>query len=239
MNNARLRIGTWNIKSNNNYDAIISRLAQLDIDVCAVQEVLLDYAVGLPKIFSSVGDARGYRWHFAPALTPEELGGGKSQYYGLAVVSRIVLRQAASFQLGPKSLDHIANAESEPRILQVVAPELARPLIVGNTHLASTEDWSLSATRRAQARRIADIVRSIAAPGPLILCGDFNTDPFSSDLTELREVLPYVYSSKEATYIDESPPIIDFFCSSVALTADITVFAAEGLSDHNLVVATL
>ena len=41
----RLRIGTWNIASNKNHDAIVSRIAQLDVDICAVQEVLLDCAV--------------------------------------------------------------------------------------------------------------------------------------------------------------------------------------------------
>jgi endonuclease/exonuclease/phosphatase family metal-dependent hydrolase len=242
VNSRRLRIGTWNIASSNNHDAIVSRLAQLDIDICALQEVMFDYAVDLPTVLDCrAGCLCDYYWHFTPALMPDQLGGGKSQYFGLAIVSRSPLQREVSFQLGPMHAGRIANAESEPRVLQIAAPQLDRPLIIGNTHLASTEGWSLSATRRSQAARVADIVRSIALPAPLILCGDFNTDPFSSDLTELRQVLPYVYSSKEATYVEASNqrPPIDFFCSSVALTASISVFAAEGLSDHNLVVATL
>jgi endonuclease/exonuclease/phosphatase family metal-dependent hydrolase len=241
VNTNRLRIGTWNIASNKNCDAIVSRLAQLDVDLCAVQEMLLDCAVDLPAVFDRrVGGLHGYYWHFAPALTPDELGGAKSRYYGLAILSKIPLRQVASFQLGPKNAGLIANAESEPRILQVAAPQLDRPVIIGNTHLAATDGWSLSATRRSQAMRIADILRSIAVSGPLILCGDFNTGPLSSDLMGLREVLPHVYSSKEATYLGEPErPPIDFFCSSTALTVDVSVFAAEGLSDHNIVVATL
>lgn len=241
MSSSRLRIGTWNIASNKNCDAIVSRVAQLDIDICAIQEVLLDCVVDLPAVFDArVGNLRGYYWHFAPALALDKPGGGKSQYYGLAILSRMPLRRAASFQLGPKNVGRIANVENEPRMLQVAAPQLDRPLIVGNTHLATTEDWSLSATRRSQATRIADILRWIAMPGPLILCGDFNTGPSSSDLKELREVLPYVYSSKEATYVGEpNRPPVDFFCLSTALTVDVSVFAAEGLSDHNIVVATL
>ena len=73
----------------------------------------------------------------------------------------------------------------------------------------------------------------------MILCGDFNTEPSSSDLAEIREALPYFYSSLERTYSeDHGRPPIDFFCSSVALEVNISVFPADGLSDHNIVVAT-
>jgi len=241
MSRNRLRIATWNIASNKNHDAIVSRLAQLDVDICAVQEVLIDCAADLPAALDCrAGNLRGYDWHFAPALTPDELGSDKPRYYGLAILSRIALRRTASFQLGPRSAGRIANAESEPRILQVAVPQLDRPLIFGNTHLASTDDWSLSATRRSQAMRIADILRSMAMPGPVVLCGDFNTGPFSSDLTELQHVLPHVYASTESTFIAEPDrPPIDFFRSSATLTMDVSVFPAEGLSDHNIAVATL
>jgi endonuclease/exonuclease/phosphatase family metal-dependent hydrolase len=237
----RLRIGTWNIASNKNLDAIVSRIARLDVDICAVQEVLLDCTGDLPAVFAAgIGALHGYCWYFAPALSPDDLAGGGCEYYGLAILSRIPLRRIASFQLGPQSTGRIASAEAEPRILQVAVPQLDRPLIVGNTHLATTDDWSLSPTRRSQATRIAEIVRSIAAPGPLILSGDFNTGPSSSDLTELRQVLPHAYASKEGTFIGEPDrPPIDFFCSAAALAMGVSVFTAEGLSDHNIVVATL
>ena len=37
-----------NIASNKNYDAVAGKIAELDIDICAAQEVLLDPAVDLP-----------------------------------------------------------------------------------------------------------------------------------------------------------------------------------------------
>jgi endonuclease/exonuclease/phosphatase (EEP) superfamily protein YafD len=71
------------------------------------------------------------------------------------------------------------------------------------------------------------------------LCGDFNAGPSSSDLDEIREALPYFHSSTERTYHeDHGRPPIDFFCSSVALDVSISVFAADDLSDHRIVVAT-
>jgi endonuclease/exonuclease/phosphatase (EEP) superfamily protein YafD len=73
----------------------------------------------------------------------------------------------------------------------------------------------------------------------LILSGDFNTEPSSSDLADIREALPYFYSSRERTYLeDHGRPPIDFFCSSVAIDVNVSVCLADGLSDHNIVVAT-
>src|SRR5665647_221969 len=99
-----LRIATWNIGSNKNHAAIAAKIAQLDIDVCAVQEISLDPAVDLPLLFGrGQGNLSGYCWYFTPALVPEELGGGKREYYGLGIVSRIPLSRMAAFQLGPSS----------------------------------------------------------------------------------------------------------------------------------------
>jgi len=235
-----LRIATWNIASNKNYDAIAAKIAELDIDVCALQEVSLDPAVDLPAMFGrGLGDRSGYCRYFAPALAPEELGGGKYEYYGLGMLSRIPPSRTAAFQLGPGHTGSVLNAENEPRILQIAALPLEQPVVIGNTHLAATADWSLSAVRRSQAGKLAGMLRPLAARAPLILCGDFNAGPTSSDLAEIREALPHFYSSNERTYAeDHGRPPIDFFCSSVALEVSISVYAADELSDHRLVVAT-
>jgi endonuclease/exonuclease/phosphatase family metal-dependent hydrolase len=235
-----LRIATWNIASNKNYDAVAAKIAELDIDLCALQEVSLDPAVDLPAVFGrGKGNTSGYCWHFTPALAPEELGGGKNEYYGLAIVSRIPPSRTAAFQLGPGHTGSAVDAENEPRILQVAALPLERPIFIANTHLAATADWSPSAVRRSQASKIAGILRPLATQGPLILCGDFNTEPSSSDLAEIRQTLPCFYSSLERTYFqDHGRPPIDFFCSSVALEVSVSVFPADDMSDHNIVVAT-
>ena len=240
MSQKSLRIATWNIASNKDYDAIAAKIAQLDVDICAVQEVSVDPAVDLPVMFGhGPGNASGYHWYFTPALAPEELGGGKYEYYGLGMLTRIPLGQMAAFQLGPGHTGSVVDAENEPRILQVAALALEQPVFVGNTHLAATPDWSASAVRRSQAGKIASVLRPLATRGPLILCGDFNAEPSSSDLAEIRQALPYFYSSHERTYAeDHGRPPIDFFCSSVALEVNISVCPADGLSDHSIVVAT-
>jgi endonuclease/exonuclease/phosphatase family metal-dependent hydrolase len=235
-----LRIATWNIASNKNYDAIAAKMAELDIDMCAMQEVSLDPAIDLPAIFGHGQGNTGYCWYFTPALVPEELGGGNYEYYGLAMVSRIPLSRMAAFQLGPRPTGSVVNAENEPRILQVAALPLEAPVFIGNTHLAATGDWSASAVRRSQAGKIASILRPLATRGPLILCGDFNVGPSSSDLAEIREVLPYFHSSHEPTFVrDHDRAPIDFFCSSVASEATVSICPADGLSDHNIVVASI
>lgn len=241
MSKKSLRIASWNIASNRDYDAIVEKIAQFDVDICAVQEVSLDPAVDLPIVFGNGREnAAGYHWYFTPALAPEEMGGGKYGYFGLAMVSRIPLHRLAAFQLGPQHTGSVVDAEKEPRIMQVATLPTERPIFVGNTHLASTDNWSLSAVRRSQAAKIAGILRPLATRGPLILCGDFNVEPSSSDLAGIREVLPRFYASKEATYVGEPGwPPIDFFCSSVAMEAEISVCPADGQSDHHLVVAIL
>lgn len=218
-----------------------AKLTELDINVCALQEVALDLAVGLPVLFGhGQGSASGYCWYFAPALVPEEVCHGTGQYFGLAIASRKPLSRTATFQLGPPGTGSVVHVENEPRILQVAALPLPRPLFIGNTHLATAGDWELSAMRRSQAERIAGMLRPLAAQGPVILCGDFNAGPSSSDLVAIREALPCVYSSDRGTFADEvGRPPIDFFCSSVALNVNISVFPPDGLSDHSIVVATL
>src|SRR5665647_2612970 len=167
------------------------------------------------------------------------VGGGKFEYYGLGMLSRIPLSRTAAFQLGPGHTGSPVNAENEPRILQIALLPLEEPVVIGNTHLAATRDWSLSAVRRSQAGKTAGMLRPLAVRAPLILCGDFNAGPTSSDLAEIREALPHFYSSNERTYAeDHGRPPIDFFCSSVALEVSISVYPADELSDHRIVVAT-
>ena len=240
MSEKRLRVATWNIASNKNYDALAAKLATLDIDICAAQEVSVDPAIDLPNMLGRrQGHVSDYNWYFAPALAPRELGGEETEYFGLAMLSRIPLSQMATFQLGPHHTGSVIDAEYEPRILQIAALPTQEALIVGNTHLASTANWSLSTVRRSQAGKIANILRPLAKRGPLILCGDFNTEPSSSDLADIRETLPYFYMSQERTYHeDHGRPPIDFFCSALALDVNISVCPAGGLSDHNIVVAT-
>jgi endonuclease/exonuclease/phosphatase family metal-dependent hydrolase len=236
-----LRIATWNIASNRSFDAVAARIAELDIDLCALQEVSLDPAAGLPVLFGrGPGKTSGYCWYFSPALVPGEVNGGRGEYFGLAIASRIPLSGTAVFQLGPQSTGCVVNVEYEPRILQVAALPLQRTVFVGNTHLATAGDWELSAMRRSQAGKIAGMVRPLATQGPLILCGDFNAGPSSSDLVAIREALPYFYSSDRGTFGEEyDRPPIDFFCSSAALDVKVTVFPSDGLSDHSVVVATI
>lgn len=101
MRGDNFRIATWNIASNKDFNAIASRMAALDIDICAVQEVSFEPAADLPVMFGDVDrNTADYDWHFMPALTPDQHGGGRSEYYGLSLLSRIPLRRTAAFQLG-------------------------------------------------------------------------------------------------------------------------------------------
>lgn len=234
-------MATWNIASNKNFNAVASRVAELNVDLCALQEVSFDPIVDLRAMFGHAdGNAIEYDWHFMPALTPQQFGGGKFEYYGLGLLSRIPLHRTAAFQLDPNGIGPILNVENEQRILQIATPKSEKPILIANTHLAATADWSMSAVRRLQVAHIANILRPCAKSEIVILCGDFNAAPASSDLAELREVLPYMHSSEVATYVKEpSSPPVDFFFCSAPLEVDISVHPSNGLSDHNIIVATI
>jgi endonuclease/exonuclease/phosphatase family metal-dependent hydrolase len=241
MSENDFRLAIWNIASNKNLEAVMSTIADLNIDVCALQEVSLDPDVDLPAIFDRAKPIfRDYYFHYSSALSPAEFGGGRPEYYGLGIVSKQPLRHVLSFQLGPRSTAPLGDAEQEPRILQVAMPLTGPPIIFANTHLAATQDLSLSETRRSQVTRIVNILRPLVGPVPVILGGDFNTIPSSADLAGLRAVLPYTYEGSEATYVaDVDYPTIDFFCSSVSLDIATLVAPVNDLSDHNIVIATL
>ena len=241
MSAKNLRIATWNVASNQNYEAIAAKIAELDVDMCALQEVALDPAVGLPVLFGrGQANTSAYCWYFAPALVPAEVYHGTGQYFGLALASRIPLSRTAAFQLGPPGTGSVVHVENEPRILQVGALPLDRPVFIGNTHLATAGDWSLSAVRRSQAGKIAGMLKPLATQGTVILCGDFNAEPSSSDLVAIKQALPYFHASDRGTFGEEyGRAPIDFFWSSVPLDVTISVFPADGLSDHGIVVATV
>jgi endonuclease/exonuclease/phosphatase family metal-dependent hydrolase len=236
-----LRLATWNIASSKNFDAVIATIASLDIDVCALQELSLDPSADFATVVDGTGSVfRDYYLHYSSALSPTELGGGRPEYYGLGIVSKYPLRCALSFRLSHKRVGPIDDAESEPRILQVVMPEIRPPLIFANTHLAATAHLSPSATRRSQAMGIAGVLRPLVESIPVILGGDFNAIASSEDLADLRVVLPYVHTGSEATYVgDGDHATIDFFWSSAPLGLDLSVAGAAGLSDHKIVTATL
>jgi Phosphatidylethanolamine-binding protein len=82
VSNNSVRIAAWNIASNRNHAAITSRIAELNLDICAMQEVWLDCAADLPAILGSASaDPDGYCWYFAPALSPHQIDSRKSEYF--------------------------------------------------------------------------------------------------------------------------------------------------------------
>ena len=117
---------------------------------------------------------------------------------------------------------------------------MSRPLI-----LASTSSIRLQLLRNAgldvtaQAARVDEetIRQSLEAEGatPRDIA-----DALAEMKAAIKQALPYFYASDRGTFAEEHHRApIDFFCSSVALDVTITVFPANGLSDHGIVVAAI
>lgn len=158
---ARLRVLTWNTLWDR-YDAdkidtarrrplLLEALEDADADVIALQEVeagLLDLILRAPWIRA------GYTLSTDPA-------GEDVDTSGLLLLSRLPVREAARFALGP----HKAVAA-------ITADTAAGPIVLACTHLTSDHSKNGPERRQAELTRIAEILAGV--DGDVILLGDFN-----------------------------------------------------------------
>lgn len=166
-------------------DGVAATLRRLAPDVAALQEI--DQGTrrsgGMDQL-SALTQALGpaYQGVFVPAMPYD---GG---LYGLAVLAR------GSVQF----LDHLPlprHGSEEPRIAMLVQVVLqdGRPLSLVNTHLAA--DYQAErpqVLREDQAQALAAWLRALTQQhqhqGPLLLCGDCNSEPGSPPIRALCQV---------------------------------------------------
>ena len=146
--------------------------------------------------------------------------------YGLAVVSRYPVNTVQN---------HLLPSVREQRgVLQVNLTTPTGPLTIFCTH------WGLNgAERERQGARLAELVRD--APGPVLVCGDFNEDAAAPGLTRLMSQTGLEdadAAEKRLTYPADTPAAqIDYILFSPALTLQ-SVFPVETFaSDHLPIVA--
>lgn len=231
---ARLRIGTWNIGARESTALIFNALQRYNVDICAFQEV------NLPITKQWIWEKRvgNYQFVFHPTLPADLIRKRPRAHYGLALASRIPYRSAYGFALNGLSEDY--DAETEPRILQMIRFDEPLNLFVGNTHLSHTPDWSTSEVRALQADRIGQILAQLPQAPQFILCGDFNASSECVDLHGLRKVAQHLYSPQKATYVGENQGrIVDFFLARRRLRCEVFVYPVSSRFDHHLIVLDL
>lgn len=167
--------------------AIGERLAELDADVVALQEV---WTLEARQSLVAAGEQAGYRyvWH------NQETRGGS----GLVLLSRleIVETSFASFLVRgkPERLDHSDYYGGKGFALVRVQTE-SGPITILNTHLharysASAQDDDYLEVRAAQAVQLSATLQMVAEP--LIALGDFNLQEGETEYRILQGLTGWV-----------------------------------------------
>jgi endonuclease/exonuclease/phosphatase (EEP) superfamily protein YafD len=135
---------------NTEHERVLERIRESGADAVA----LIELSPALDAKLAALDD-----------LYPHRLTLPATNNFGIAVLSRHPLREAATFDMGPSpSIDAIVDTPGGP--LRLVAIHTKPPV-----------GAALAATRNAQLETLAARVR--ASEGPLAVCGDFNLSPYS------------------------------------------------------------
>ncbi|QDY78519.1 polynucleotide adenylyltransferase [Streptomyces qinzhouensis] len=170
-----LRVLTWNTLWDR-YDAeriatarrrplLLAALRAADADVIALQEVE-------PALYDLLGEGG---WAIAP-------GRRESAAYGLLLLSRLPVREAARRALG-----------AHKALLAVVVETADGPVTVATTHLTSDHSPGAAARRRAELTTVHEALAAV--PGDVVLAGDFNdVTTLPADALAMRDAWPEAHA---------------------------------------------
>ncbi|MDI6828379.1 MAG: endonuclease/exonuclease/phosphatase family protein [Armatimonadota bacterium] len=223
------RVVTYNIKAGLGLDGIRSIrrigdvLANLGADVICLQEVdqhiARSWLSNQPKLL-------GIRLNMHPVFQRNlRLGSG---WYGNCI---LVKQPILHYRFHP------LPGSGEPRgLLEVTTTLDSSEITIFCTHLSTEEP-----TRIEQARKVAEITRSVHKPK--ILCGDMNDVRGSKTLANLlsdpllRDVAFELDQDHITTLIEPTPSRIDFILADLRLKAESYQVIDSNASDHRPVVA--
>jgi endonuclease/exonuclease/phosphatase family metal-dependent hydrolase len=179
-----LRVMTYNVHSCRGVDERLSpeRIARIieqsDVDVAALQELDIGRArSGQIDQAHRIAELLGWNVHFSPAISRAD------EHYGDAILSRLPMELVRTGTLPGNTL----RPHLEPRgALWVRVLVDNQPVQILNTHLGL-----LRAERRQQVTALlsADWLGHEQCQDPVVLCGDFNALPRSSEFRRLASQL--------------------------------------------------
>ena len=225
-----------------NLDRIIEVIRSSGADVVALQEVDVHWSErsGFADQAALLGDALGMEVFYAPIYTlhPAE-GRLEDREYGLAVLSRLPLREARNNQITRLS----TQAEDPPPEPLPGFPEVVIEVEGAAVHLFNTH-LDYRADPRVREMQVADMLRIMgSADRPTLLLGDLNAEPGDPELDPLFQRLEDVWSDDLGPGLtfpaDDPVKRIDYIlASSHFAVGNVEVLETEA-SDHCPVVADL
>lgn len=239
-----LRVGSYNVKkgiqgkngeaddfTDANIDANIAGIAQdikdLNLDIVGLQEIDIGTnRTGKRNIVELIANAAGYQYYeFTKAI---DYDGGE---YGSGIISKYKIEKFEAVIL-PRD----PSVDSEERAVGIATIDYkGNKIKFMNTHLTVKEDEAGLEAKRAQMRKIAELVEGEYG---FLLTGDFNT----SD-TSIRSLIPDTKLVNNGTYktFANVSPIDDIVLESgwKVINAGMNDAVTKGHSDHNLLWAEI
>ncbi len=244
---AVIRIMNYNIAAGHGDISEIARvIAGQDPDIVALQEVDVHWGArsGYDNQAEYLAEALGMEYFYGEIYTlpPDREGVDvPERQYGLAFLSREPIRYAQNHRI----TRHSTQAEA-PGMQELPGfPEIAIPFEGGivhffNTHLDYRPD---PAVRQTQVMEMIEIMEQ--AEGPVVLAGDLNARPGSTELDPLFVMLPDAWDARGEgepgyTFPADAPDRrIDYILHSPHFeVVDVFVVMSQA-SDHLAVVADL
>jgi len=173
-----LRVMTWNIHHGEGTDkkVDVDRIAKVILrekpDVVALQEI--DRGVersGKIDIITRLADLTDMTYAFGKTI---DFQGGE---YGNAFLTRFPILEERNRRFG------LIQPGEQRGLLQLILDVRGEEVVVANTHLESSSNDS------ARASSIGELRTTLRgySPRPVVVCGDFNDEPESRVMTELKK----------------------------------------------------
>lgn len=186
-------------------DLFVDAIKKHNVDFCGLNEVRGDGPIdGYTDQTNAIGDALGFYRYFGEAI---KVWG--TSPYGNSVMSRYPFKSVETIKIPDPEINNELDRDGKPVryesrcIIKAVIEENGGEICILVTHFGLAKSERINAVNT-----LCDIIDSIDLP--IILMGDFNTQPDEKLLTPLFERLKSVDAS-ENTYPSDKPEIkIDY-----------------------------
>jgi len=188
-----------------NTDLFAEAIAEYEVDFCGLNEVRGEGPVeGYTDQTNAIADKLGYNRYFGEAI---KVCG--TSPYGNAVVSRYPFKSVETIRIPDPDINNEINRDGEPVhyesrcIIKSVIENNCKEICILVTHFGLAES-----ERKNAVKTLCEIIDTTDLP--IILMGDFNTEPDEELLTPLFERMKNV-DTYENTFPSDKPQIkIDY-----------------------------
>lgn len=188
------------------FDLFINAIKKHDADFCGLNEVRgSGFLKGYTDQTKKIADALGYHRYFGKAVMVRGLAP-----YGNAVISKMPLNSVETVKIPDPDADNEINRDGEPVhyesrcIIKSIIEADGKEICILVTHFGLARSERINAVNK-----LCEIIDCTDLP--IILMGDFNTEPNDGILTPLLDRLKSVDDMSKPSFPSDKPKIrIDY-----------------------------